>query len=127
MIEVTEKKTSRRRNRLSAGAKDAAKTTAKKRTTSKGNGKKQGYLSDEMAPKRVKAIDDKGTELIEALDQRKIWMENARSAREALIDIMIKEKIREYLLEVDTRTFKLELLDETNLKASKLKIMPEEH
>ena len=125
MVNVTEttgKTPRQKRDRLSAGAKTAAVTKAK----TKGSGRKQAYLSEEMAPKRNKRVDDKGSELINALDQRKIWMETARACREALIDIMQKEKINEYLLEVDTRTFKLELVDETNLKASKLKILPEQ-
>ncbi|MCB1641979.1 MAG: hypothetical protein KDI37_09620, partial [Xanthomonadales bacterium] len=70
--------------------------------------------------------DEKGEELVDAFDQRKIWLDKAKAAREALIDLMIKHKVDDYLLEVDTRSFKLELTKETKVSAKKLKIMPEE-
>lgn len=123
MVEVNETTPKKKRSRRSAGAKENA---AKRVQTSKGDGKKQRHLNDELAPKRVKAIDEKGEELVDAFDQRKIWLDKAKAAREALIDLMIKHKVDDYLLEVDTRSFKLELTKETKVSAKKLKIMPEE-
>lgn len=121
MVEVT-KHVPKKPDRRSAGAA----VEAKKRRRSTEEGTKQGYLSEDMTPLRDKQIDAKGAELIEALDQRKIWMEKAKPAREALIDMMIKKGLDEYLLEVDSRTFKLELCKETKVSAKKLKIMPDE-
>lgn len=120
MVEVNETKTSRAKRR-SAGASDKAQRNA----TTKGEGKKQGYIEG-MAPLRDKDIDRKGAELIDAMDQRKIWMEKAKAAREALIDMMVKKKLDEYLLDVDTRNFKLELTKATTVSAKKLKILPDE-
>lgn len=120
MVEV--KETTKKRTRRSAGAKAKA---AKKVPRGGDEGHKQSYIKG-MEPKRIKSIEDKGGELIEAIDQRKIWLVKAQGAREALIDIMMKEGVDEYMLEVDSRKFKLELSKETKVSAKKLKIMPDE-
>ncbi len=113
----------KKRSRRSAGAAD--KVAAKEVKTGKAHGTKQSYLGD-MGPLRNKDIDAQGQEFINAMDQRKIWMERAHEFREAIIALMVKHKIDNYLLEVDTRTYRLEICQETKVSAKKLKVMPDE-
>lgn len=100
--------------------------------TSKGMGKRQ-QLIDKVVDRvrgvdgdRVAQIDDMGEKLVEASDQRAIWLSKHKECREALIDIMGKKRIDEYLIRVDTRTFRLVLTQETKVSAKKLKIEPTE-
>lgn len=122
MVEVKETPASKKRTRRSAGAADGAK----KRQLSAADGTKQSYLGEDFKPFRDKQIDAKGSELIEAMDQRRIWLEKIKPLQEALIDMMTKKKIDEYLLEVDSRTFKIALCKTTSLKSKRLKITPDE-
>lgn len=107
-----------------------------KRTRTRGSAKsgsksgprlaKQQYLDEDMAPVTIEDIENQGAKFIEAKDERKRYLEQAKAAQQALIELMMKHKITEYTLEIDTRTFKLELQDETRLKTSKLKLLVEE-
>lgn len=100
--------------------------------TSKAMGKRQRLLDpviDQVRGvdgDRVDEIDDLGEKLVEAADQRAIWLSKHKECRESLIAVMTKKRVDEYLIRVDTRTFRLILNTETKVSAKKLKIEPTE-
>ena len=116
------KKKTATRKRAAGGDKAAG---VKQVPASKKQNLQQTYLDPDMAPKRVEAIDSKGAALIEAIDNRKHWLEQAQAAKQVLIELMIEHHLEDYMLEVDTRQYKLELSKETKVSARKLKVLPE--
>lgn len=124
MVEVTETGRGRRRSK---GA--SSRATARRIPASKGDGKRQQLIDETLGfgGKRIPELDAIGERIVEAADQRAIWLSKLRDAKESGIDTMLKMKVDEYIFSVDTRTFRMVLEKETKLSTKKMRIEPVEN